>query len=94
MVSQIKIGNVVSDIFNKKKYSNKLNEVRLHNIIIEIFGPSLSDYLNIIEYRDNTLFVKIDSLELKNELMSNKDLFINKINSYLKDEVIKSIEIS
>tara|TARA_B100001750_G_C15503380_1_gene598721 strand:+ start:1594 stop:1878 length:285 start_codon:yes stop_codon:yes gene_type:complete len=89
-----KIGDVVSDIFNKRKYSNKLNEVKLNNIIIELFGTSLSNYFNIIEYRDNILFIKIDSLELKNELKTNKNLFLEKINFHLNNEVIKDVEIS
>ena len=89
-----KIGDLVSDIFNKRKYSNKLNEVRLNNIITEIFGSSLSNYFNIIEYRDNILYIKIESLELKNELKSNKDLLIDKINSYFDDVIINNIEIS
>ncbi len=89
-----KIGDVVSDIFNKRKYSNKLNEVKLNNIIIELFGASLSNYFNIIEYRDNILFIKIDSLELKNELKTNKNLFLEKINFHLNNEVIKDVEIS
>ena len=89
-----KIGDVVSDIFNKRKYSNKLNEVKLNNIIIELFGNSLSNYFNIIEYRDNILFIKIDSLELKNELKTNKNLFLEKINFHLNNEVIKDVEIS
>ena len=89
-----KIGDVVSDIFNKRKYSNKLNEVKLNNIIIELFGTSLSNYFNIIEYRDKILFIKIDSLELKNELKTNKNLFLEKINLHFNDEVIKDIEIS
>ena len=94
MGKQHKIGDIVSNIFDKRKYSNKLNEIRLNDIIVEVFGEGLSKYFKIIQYSNNILFLKIDSIELKRELLSNKLLFINKINSCFADKIINDIEIS
>tara|TARA_Y100000746_G_scaffold216481_1_gene211458 strand:- start:324 stop:602 length:279 start_codon:yes stop_codon:yes gene_type:complete len=89
-----KIGNVISDIFNKKKYSGKLNKIRLSNIISEIFDYPLSNYIEVQQFKNKVLYLKVNSCDLKNELSSNKNIFLQKINSYFNKDVIKDIQIS
>ena len=89
-----KIGNVISDIFNKKKYSGRLNKIRLSNIISEIFDQPLSNYIEVQQFKNKVLYLKVDSYDLKKELSSNKNIFLQKINSYFNKDVIQGIEIS
>jgi len=89
-----KIGNVISDIFNKKKYSGRLNKIRLSNIISEIFDQPLSNYIEVQQFKNKVLYLKVYSYDLKKELSSNKNIFLQKINSYFNKDVIQDIEIS
>ena len=89
-----KIGYVISDIFNKKKYSGRLNKIRLSNIISEIFDQPLSNYIEVQHFKNKVLYLKVDSYDLKKELSSNKNIFLQKINSYFNKDVIQDIEIS
>jgi predicted nucleic acid-binding Zn ribbon protein len=77
----------LNDMFQKYRLSNKFNEMKLIGSWESIMGKPIASRTSKIYIKDKTLFVKLSSAPLKNELLISK----NKILELLEKEGAKGV---
>jgi len=86
------IGTVLDDFFDlNPELAGKLAEVRLMDSWKKVLGPSVSRFTENLFIRKRTLYVRLTSSVLKNELMMCREQLINKLNNETGRDVIDSI---
>lgn len=68
-----------------------LNEYRLIQAWPKIFGNGVRAYTKDLFIRNRILYVTVTSSVLRQELLMNRKLLINKLNEYVQAQVITDI---
>lgn len=88
------IGTVLDDFFEQNPtLANKLAEVRLIDSWKTVLGTSVSRFTDNIFIKKRTLYVRITSSVLKNELMMCREQLISRLNNEAGKDVIDSISL-
>jgi hypothetical protein len=92
-MAPIQIGEALKQFIEKSRLKKGLHEARLEEIWLQMMGASIAAYTNDITIIDGTLIISTNVGPLKNELLYQKELIIQRINEELKDEVVKKVII-
>ena len=88
------IGTVLDDFFEQNpELADKLAEVRLLDSWKTILGSSVSRFTDNMYIKKRTLYVRLTSSILKNELMMCREQLIIKLNNQAGRNVIDSITL-
>ena len=84
------IAQVVAEIFDEYKINGKLLETRLIASWPEVLGP-LAKPTDELYIRNKTLFVKLSSSVIRNELTMMRSTLVRRLNEQAGGEVIVDI---
>jgi hypothetical protein len=85
----------ISEIINNEKTFSGLRDTARNYNIVEDFSkifPDLSIIVKAVKVEKQVLFLKTDNSVWKNELNFQKNLMVEKINNYFKEQIIKTIK--
>lgn len=86
------IGSVFKNLFRDLGIEKPIEQNRAVNIWPELVGQRISEVSKAEKIEKGVLFVKVDSPVWRNELVFMKAEFIKKINTALKQSVVKDIK--
>ncbi len=85
------IGDVVSMFLRVQGLETPLNEARAVNAWPEIVGQSVARATQNIRIYNQVMFVEVGSPALRNNLFMQRKRLVEKINAYVKADVITDI---
>ena len=85
------IGSAINQFLKGNRLEKKIDISNLHVNWKTIAGDMIANHTKRIFLKDTTLFLEVDSAELKNELHFLKDQLINNVNYFLKKELVKQL---
>ena len=85
------IGSVIGQFLKENRLDKKIDSSSIHSHWKLIAGEMVANHTKRIFLKDSTLFLEVDSPELKNELHFLKDQLIKNINQFLKKELIHQL---
>jgi len=85
------VGNVVQALLRQQGLEAPLNEFRLVQSWTEVLGTSVERYTRDLYIRGQTLFVRLSSSVLKNELMMQRTSLVQRLNAAVGAQVITDI---
>ena len=85
------LGDLIKLVYNECDLTDKVNEMDVIKAYNTIAGDLISKLTNEIKLRDKTLYLKVSSAALKNELSYKKSDLIHRINSELNRNAINNI---
>ena len=85
------VRSIIQKISYNKLLSGGLKKVFLNKVWSNVIGKNVSQYTENIYIKDNTLFLKINSSVLKQELSYGKDKIIENFNKEVGSNEIKKI---
>ncbi|MEP7196966.1 MAG: DciA family protein [Saprospiraceae bacterium] len=83
---------VLKEFAEQKKFKNKLNSKKLETLWFELFSSLAGSYTDKVQYANGVMTVFLSSSSLRKELLINKKLILQQINSKLKEETLNDIE--
>ena len=86
-----KVGDIIRKLMKNPKLAGKLDELDALQIWEELIGAQLCKYIIEQKIYKGTLYVKLKSAVVRNELSYKKSEFIEKINNELGKELVKNI---
>lgn len=78
----------------KKNLNDGLNQVEVKRAWNEQMGPAIEKHTLKVYLKKDTLFVRLDSSVLREELSYGKTQIVNNLNESLGKELIKKIVLS
>ena len=88
------ISKVIEEVFSQKQIRIGIDNIKVQDAWKKTMGKNIQKYTFKVVYRKGTLYVKLKSSVLKEELKYEKHKVIKLINNELGKEYIKDIEIS
>ena len=85
------VRSIIQKISYNKLLSGGLRKVFLNKVWSNVIGKNVSQYTENIYIKDNTLFLKINSSVLKQELSYGKEKIIENFNKEVGSNEIKKI---
>jgi predicted nucleic acid-binding Zn ribbon protein len=85
------LGEVIKELLNQYKLESKLKQARLIEAWPEVTGDMITRHTRDLYIKGKTLFVRLDSPALKNELSYSSSDIVMKLNEAVGEEVITKI---
>lgn len=85
------VGLLIRKFLRQESLEAPLNETRLINSWGELMGPMIVSYTKELFIKNQTLFVRLSSPALRQELFSVKRMIMDKLNARVGAQVITDI---
>lgn len=85
------IGKLIHQYLRQESLEGPLNERRLLDSWANVLGPTIASYTKELYIRNQTLYVRLTSAALRQELLMGKDLLIRNLNKNVGAMVITNI---
>jgi hypothetical protein len=92
-MAQYSLGDAMKQFIKQSKLRNGLRSVQIEAVWEEVMGKTIAKYTDKIEIVNQTLFIKTQIGSLKNELIYQKTLIIERINEKFGEKVIANVVI-
>ncbi len=87
------IGEALQQFLNKSKLKSGLRAVQIESAWGEIMGKTIANYTDKIEIINSTLFIYTNVGPLRQELLYQKEIIIQRVNEVMKEKVINRVVI-
>ena len=93
-MSSYKIKNLVDVFLKKNKLEKGLLNIEVEKVWHDLMRNGIANYTNDVSLKNKTLYIKLSSPALKEELSYGKDKLIKLINDRFKETVVEKIILS
>lgn len=83
MSDAISFGDAVKKFLESSRIKNQIQSLSIDDHWEKIMGKTIANYTDKIEIRNKTLFIYTTVAPLKNELVFQKDLIIQRVNEQI-----------
>ncbi len=85
------IGTAIDQFLKENRLEKKIDASSLHINWKTIAGDMIANHTKRLFLKETTLYLEVDSAELKNEIHYLKDQLIQNVNHFLKKDLIKQL---
>ena len=93
-MNNIDIKNLINVFLKKNRLENGLLDLEGKKVWFEIMDNGIANYTRDVNLKNKTLYVKLNSPALREELSYGKEKLINIINQKFKKEIINKIVLT
>lgn len=86
-----KLSSIINKVINKNNLRHKIDQLNIIDIWRDIIGENIHTYVKEEKVKDYTLYIKLKSSVVRNEISYNKSRIIEKINKKIGKQAIKEI---
>ena len=91
MKNSLKIDNLIKFFIKENNLENGLENVKIKDLWHEIMKNGVANYTTDINLKNGTLYIKLKSSVLREELSYGKEKIVKLLNEKLKKDLIKKI---
>ena len=91
MENSLKIDNLIKFFIKENNLENGLENVKIKDLWYEQMKNGVANYTTDINLKNGTLYIKLKSSVLREELSYGKEKIVKLLNEKLKKDVIKKI---
>ncbi|MDH3323196.1 MAG: DUF721 domain-containing protein [Flavobacteriaceae bacterium] len=88
-----KIKDLIPHMLKENKLQGGIDQLDVKEVWDTVMGNGVMSYTDSVLLKNKTLFVKLSSSTLREELSYGKEKIISMMNDALKKELIKSIKL-
>ena len=94
MSDAISLGDAVKKFLESSRIKNQIQSLSIDDHWEKIMGKTIANYTDKIEIRNKTLFIYTTVAPLKNELVFQKELIIQRVNEQIgADSIIEVVVV-
>lgn len=83
--------DVLKNFISHNKLQGGIDKVEVKEVWFNLMGNGVANYTEEVELRKETLYVKLTSAVLREELMFGREKIIKMINEQIGKEVVKTL---
>jgi len=93
MPDAISLGEALKKFLDKSRMKPAIQSMQIEDHWEKIMGQTISKFTDRIEIRNGTLFIYTQVAPLKNELVFQKELIIERINESMGEKLVREVVI-
>ena len=94
MPDAISMGDALKQFLDKSRIKNSIQAMQIEDHWEKIMGNTIAKYTDKLEIRNGTLFIYTKVAPLKNELVYQRDLIIQRINESLGQSIVREVVVA
>ena len=94
MPDAISMGDALKQFLDKSRIKNSIQAMQIEDHWEKIMGNTIAKYTDKLEIRNGTLFIYTKVAPLKNELVYQRVLIIQRINESLGQVVVREVVVA
>jgi hypothetical protein len=92
-MAEVSLQDAIQQFLQKSRLKNGIQAARIEDVWEELMGKTIAKYTDKIQIINHTLFVTTSIGPLKNELLYQKEVIIQKVNEAMGEKVIGEVVI-
>ncbi|MGI9533139.1 DUF721 domain-containing protein [Lutimonas sp.] len=88
-----KLGDLIPNMLEQNKLQKGMDQIYVKEAWGEVMGNGVMNYTESVSLKNHTIFVKLTSSALREELEYGKDKIVKMMDASLKHVTIKSIKL-
>jgi hypothetical protein len=92
-MAEISLQDAIQQFLQKSRLKSGIQAIRIEEVWEEIMGKTIAKYTDKIQIINTTLFIHTTVAPLKNELLYQKEIIIQRINEALGEKTVKEVVI-
>ena len=89
----VTLGDAINDFLQKHNLQSKINEVQLDETWETLVGKAIRSHTTDLYIKDKTLYVKVDSSVVRQEINFMRRRLAEKINKAFNSELIEQVVV-
>lgn len=94
MSDAVSLGDALKKFLDKSRFKNDIQSLQIEAHWATVMGEAISKLTSKIELRNGTLFIYTAVAPLKNELVFQKDLIIQRINESVGENLVRDVVVA
>jgi len=92
-MGEISLQDAMQQFLKNSKFKTYMQAMQIEEVWEQIMGKTVSKYTDKIQIIGTTLFITTSVAPLKNELLYQRDIILQRVNEALGEKVIKEVVI-
>jgi hypothetical protein len=92
-MGEISLQDAMQQFLKNSKFKTYIQAIQIEEVWEQIMGKTVAKYTDKIQIIGSTLFITTSVAPLKNELLYQRDVILQRVNEALKEKVIKEVVI-
>lgn len=92
-MGEISLQDAMQQFLKNSKFKTYIQAIQIEEVWEQIMGKTVAKYTDKIQIIGTTLFITTSVAPLKNELLYQRDVILQRVNEALKEKVIKEVVI-
>jgi len=93
MSDAISLGDALKKFLDKSRIKNDIQSLQIEDHWVKIMGETIAKFTDRVEIRNGTLFIYTAVAPLRNELIFQKDLIIQRVNESNGETLIRDVVV-
>ena len=93
-MNNIELKNLINTFLKKNKLDKGLLNIEVKKAWFDLMNNGVANYTSDVSLRNKTLYIKLSSPALKEELSYGKEKLIKLINEKLEEDVVEKIVLN
>tara|TARA_B000000532_G_scaffold239146_1_gene228373 strand:- start:524 stop:805 length:282 start_codon:yes stop_codon:yes gene_type:complete len=93
-MNNIELKNLINTFLKKNKLEKGLLNIEVKKAWFDLMNNGVANYTSDVSLRNKTLYIKLSSPALKEELSYGKEKLIKLINEKLEEDVVEKIVLN
>ncbi|RYY48194.1 MAG: DUF721 domain-containing protein [Chitinophagaceae bacterium] len=93
-MGEISLQDAMQQFLKNSKFKTYMQALQIEEVWEEIMGKTVAKYTDKIQIIGTTLYITTSVAPLKNELLYQRDVILQRVNEALKEKVIKEVVIN
>lgn len=92
-MGEISLQDAMQQFLKNSKFKTYIQAIQIEEVWEQIMGKTVAKYTDKIQIIGTTLFITTSVAPLKNELLYQRDVIMQRVNEALKEKIIKEVVI-
>ncbi|RYY71454.1 MAG: DUF721 domain-containing protein [Chitinophagaceae bacterium] len=92
-MGEISIQEAMQQFLKNSKFKTYMQAMQIEEVWEDIMGKTVAKYTDKIQIIGSTLYITTSVAPLKNELLYQRDVILQRVNEALKEKLIKEVVI-
>ena len=92
-MAELSMAEAIQQFLQQRKLQGKVHALRITEVWVQLMGKTIAQYTNEIKIVGHILYISTTIAPLKEELMYQRTLIIQRVNEALGENVIEEVVI-
>ncbi len=92
-MAELSLQEAMQEFLKNSRLKTGVQAVQIEDVWEELMGKTIAKYTDSIKIIGQTLYISSTVAPLKNELLYQKDMIVQRVNEALGDNVIKEVVV-